>query len=103
MFSSGSRREDNGENYKSSCILTVAFLLKLRSQWVKYELACVYIDIPMGEMKKKKKVKMSKFIHKLARDRTACFLSSVVLHGRGKLPKRKVTPSSGDDLFMYRT
>ena len=48
-----SRREDNGETVKSSCILIVTFLLKLSSQWVKYALACVYIDLPIGEMKKK--------------------------------------------------
>ena len=98
-----SRREDNGETDKSSCILIVTFLLKLSSQWVKYALACVYIDLPIGEMKKK--AKMSEFIHNLARGRmaTACFLPSVVRHGRGKLPKRKVRPSSNVDLFMYRT
>ena len=69
------RREDNGETDKSSCILIVTFLLKLSSQWVKYALACVYIDLPIGEMKKK--AKMSVFIHNLARGRmaTACFLS----------------------------
>ena len=98
-----SRREDNGETDKSSCILIVTFLLKLSSQWVKYALACVYIDLPIGEMKKK--AKMSEFIHNLARGRmaTACFLPSVVRHGRGKLPKRKVRPSSNVHLFMYRT
>ena len=68
-------REDNGETDKSSCILIVTFLLKLSSQWVKYALACVYIDLPIGEMKKK--AKMSVFIHNLARGRmaTACFLA----------------------------
>ena len=98
-----SRREGNGETDKSSRILIVTFLLKLSSQWVKYALACVYIDLPIGEMKKK--AKMSEFIHNLARGRmaTACFLPSVVRHGRGKLPKRKVRPSSNVDLFMYRT
>ena len=60
-----SRREDNGETDKSSCILIVTFLLKLSSQWVKYALACVYIDLPIGEMKKK--AKLSEFIHNLAR------------------------------------
>ena len=97
-----SRREDNGETDKSSCILIVTFLLKLSSQWVKYALACVYIDLPIGEMKKKGK--MSEFIHNLARGRmaTAYFLPSVVRHGRGKLPKRKVRLSSNVDLFMYR-
>ena len=54
-----SRREDNGETDKSSCIRIVAFLLKLSSQWVKYVLACVYIDLAIGEMKKK--AKMSEF------------------------------------------
>ena len=29
------------------------FLLKMSSQWVKYVLGCVYIDLPIGEMKKK--------------------------------------------------
>ena len=74
MFSRVSRREDNGETDKSSCILIVTFLLKLSSYWVKYALACVYIDLPIGEVKKK--VKMSEFIHNLARGRmaTACFL-----------------------------
>ena len=98
-----SRREDNGETDKSSCILIVTFRLKLSSQWVKYALACAYIDLPIGEMKKK--VKMSEFIHNLARGcmATACFLSSVVHHGRAKLPKRKVRSSSNVDLFMYRT
>ena len=98
-----SRREDNGETDKSSCILIVTFLLKLSSQWVKYALACVDIDLPIDEMKKK--AKMSEFIHNLARGRmaTACFLPSVVRHGRGKLPKRKVRPSSNVNLFMYRT
>ena len=44
---------------------------------------------------KKKIAKMSDFIHNLARGyiATACFLPSVVCHGRGKLPKRKVKPS----------
>ena len=99
-----SRREDNGETDKSSRILIVTFLLKLSSQWVKYALACVYIDLSIGEMKKKK-AKMSEFIHNLALGRmvTACFLPSVVRHGIGKLPKRKVRPSSNVDLFMYRT
>ena len=98
-----SRREDNGETDKSLCILIVTFLLKLSSQWVKYALTCVYIDLATGEMKKK--AKMSEFIHNLARGRmaTACFLPSVVRHGRGKLPKRKVRPSSNVDLFMYLT
>ena len=54
-----SRREDNGETDKSSCIRIVAFLLKLSGQWVKYVLACVYIDLALGEMKKK--AKMSEF------------------------------------------
>ena len=51
----------------------------------------------------KKKGKMSEFIHNLARGltATACFLPSVVHHGRGKLPKRKVRPSSNVNLFMY--
>ena len=61
MFSRVSRREDNGETDKSSCILIVTFLLKLSSQWIKYALACVYIDLPIGEMKKKRKC-LSSFI-----------------------------------------
>ena len=79
-----SRREDNGETHKSSCILIVTFLLKLSSQWVKYALACAYIDLPIGEMKKK--AKMSEFIHNLAHGRmaTACFLPSVVRHAEKK-------------------
>ena len=46
---------------------------------------------------------MSKFVHDLARGRmaTSCFLPSVIRHGRGKLSKRKVRPSSDVDLFMY--
>ena len=48
-----SHREENGETDKSSCIFIVTFLLKLSSQWVKYALACVYIDLPTGEIKKK--------------------------------------------------
>ena len=45
---------------------------------------------------------MSEFIHNLARGRmaTACFLPSVVRHGRGKLPQ-KVRPSLNLDLFTY--
>ena len=54
-----SRREDNGETDKSSCIRIVTFLLKLSSQWLKYASACVYIDLAIGEMKKK--AKMSEF------------------------------------------
>ena len=56
-----SRREDNGETDKSSCILIVTFRLILSSQWVKYALACAYIDLPIGEMKKKRKC-LSSFI-----------------------------------------
>ena len=72
-----SRGEDNGETDKTSCILIVTFLLKLSSQWVKHALACVCIDLPIGEMKKK--AKMSEFIHNLAgvRMATACFPPSV--------------------------
>ena len=50
MFHHVSHREENGETDKSSCILIVTFLLKLSSQWVKYALACVYIDLPTGEI-----------------------------------------------------
>ena len=100
-FRQVSSHEDNGETNKSSWILIVTFLLKLSSQWVKYALACVYIDLPIGEIKKK--AKMSEFIHNLARGHmaTACFVPSVVCHGREKLLKRKVRPSSNVDLFMY--
>ena len=52
-FRQVSRCEDNGETDKSSCILIVTFLLKMSSQWVKYVLGCVNIDLPIGEMKKK--------------------------------------------------
>ena len=85
-----SHREENGETDKSSCILIVTFLLKLSSQWVKYALACVCIDLPTGEIKKK--AKMSEFIYNLARGHmaTACYLPSFICHGRGKFPKRKV-------------
>ena len=102
-FHQVSRRGDNGETDKSSCILIVTFHLKLSSQWLKYALVCVYIDLPIGE--RKKNVKMSEFIHNLARSRiaTACFLPSVVCHGKGKLPTRKVRPSSNVDLFLYQT
>ena len=37
----------------------------MSSQWVKYALPCAYIDLPIGEIKKK--AKMSEFIHNLAR------------------------------------
>ena len=50
-----SRREDNSETDKSSCILIVTFLLKLSSQWVEYALGCVFIDLAIGEMKTKEK------------------------------------------------
>ena len=97
-----SRLEDNGKTDKSSWTRIVTFLLKLSSQWVKYALACVYINLPIGEMKKKK-ANMSEFIHNLARGRmaTACFLPSVVHHGTGKLPKRKVRPSSNVDVMFH--
>ena len=57
-----SRRADNDETDKSSCILIVTFLIKLSSQWVKYALACVYIDLPFGEIKKKEGKCLSSFI-----------------------------------------
>ena len=65
-------------------------------------LGCVYIDLPIGEMKKIKWRLLSSFIN-LANGHmaTACFLPSVVRHDREKLPKRKVRPSSNVDLFMY--
>ena len=103
-FRSVSRRADNGETAKTSCILIVTFLLKLSSQWVKYALACVYIDLPIGEMKKKKRNCLISFITSLAAAwRLLVFYPAVVWHGRGKLPKRKVRPDSNIDLFMYRT
>ena len=77
-----SRREDI--NRETDIIVT--FLLKLSSQWVKYALDCVYIDSPIGEMKKKTKIeKMSEFIHNLARGHMTpvCFLHSVVRRGSG--------------------
>ena len=37
---------------KSSCIPIITFLQKLSSQWVEYALDCVYIDSPVGEIKK---------------------------------------------------
>ena len=55
VFAGVSRHEDNVETDKSSCILIDTFLLKLSSQWVEYALACVHIDLPIGEMKKKAK------------------------------------------------
>ena len=92
------RREDKGETDKSSCILIVTFLLKLSSQWVKYALACVYIDLPIGEMKKKK-AKMSVFIHNLACGRmaTACFLA---FSTKCRLPwQRKIAEKKGKVQF----
>ena len=60
-----SRREDNGETGKNSCLLIVTCPLKLSTQRVKYALRCVYTDLPIGEMKKKKKkAKPSEFTHK---------------------------------------
>ena len=100
------RRDDNGEANKSSCILIVTFLLKLRSQWLNYALGCVFIDVPIGEMKKKKIAKMSEFIHNLARGRvaTACFLlPSVVRRGRGKIAEKKGKAQFNVDLFRFRT
>ena len=48
-------------------ILIITFLLKLSSQWVKYALDCVYIDLPISEMKKKKQRKcLSSFTTQLA-------------------------------------
>ena len=99
-----SPRGDNDETViRVQCTLIVTLLLKLSGQWVKYVFGCVYIDLPIREMKKK--AKMFEFIHNLARGHmaTACFLPSVVRHGRGKLLKRKVTPNSNVDLCMYRT
>ena len=65
-FRKVSRREDNGETGKSSCLLIVTCLHKLSTQWVKYALGCVYTYLPIGELKKKKteNVKTSEFTHK---------------------------------------
>ena len=54
-FRGVSRREDNGETGENSCVLIVSYLLKLSTQWVQYALGCVYIDLPIGELKKKRK------------------------------------------------
>ena len=62
-FRQVSRHEDNGETDKSSCIIIVTFLLKLSIQWVKYALGCVYIDLTIGERKKKTKARISEVIH----------------------------------------
>ena len=49
-----SPREDNDETViRVQCTLIVTFLLKLSGQWVKYAFGCVYIDLPISEMKKK--------------------------------------------------
>ena len=45
---------------KSSCVLIVTCLLKLSTQWVKYVLACVYTNLPIGELEKI--AKMLKFV-----------------------------------------
>ena len=45
--------ENNGETDKSSWILIATFLLKLSSQWVKYALACVYINLPHKSWQRK--------------------------------------------------
>ena len=93
------RREDNGETDNSSCIFIVTFLLKLSSQWVKYVLACVYVDLPIGEMKKKGK--MSVFIHNLARGRmeTACFLA---FSSKCRPPwQRKIAEKKGKTQFKH--
>ena len=50
-----SRREDKGETGKNSCLLIVTCPLKLSTQRVKYALGCVYTDLPIGELKKKKR------------------------------------------------
>ena len=49
-----SPREDNDETViRVQCTLIVTFPLKLSGQWVKYAFGCVYIDLPISEMKKK--------------------------------------------------
>ena len=45
---------------KSSCVLIVTCLLKLSTQWVKYVLASVYTNLPIGELEKI--AKMLKFV-----------------------------------------
>ena len=51
-----SPREDNDETViRVQCTLIVTLLLKLSGQWVKYVFGCVYIDLPISEMKKKSK------------------------------------------------
>ena len=54
-FGRVSRCDDNGETDKSSCTLILTILLKRSSQWVKYALGCVFIDLAIGEMKTKEK------------------------------------------------
>ena len=44
---------------KSSRVLIVTCLLKLSNQWVKYALGCIYTDLPIGELKKKRKRRSS--------------------------------------------
>ena len=57
-----SRREVKDETDKSSCVLIVTCLQKLSAQWVKYELGCVYTDLPISELKKKKRKRLSSFM-----------------------------------------
>ena len=63
---------------KSSCVLIVTCLLKLSTQWVKYALACVYTDLPIGELKKKSKNVEVRSRHNFAplQLTTSCFLPS---------------------------
>ena len=62
-FRTVSRCEDNDETViRVQCTLIVTFLLKLSGQWVKYAFGCVYIDLPISEMKKKKRKCLSSFI-----------------------------------------
>ena len=78
-------------------VLIVTFLLKLSSQWVKYALACIYIDLPIGEMKKKAKISVS--IHNLACGHmaTTCFLA---FSTKCRPPwQRKITEKKGKAQF----
>ena len=70
-------------------------------RWIVFTL--IHLSVKLN--KPIKIAKMSEFIHNLARGHmtSVCFLPSVVRHGKGKLLKRKVRPSSNVDIFMYRT
>ena len=80
-------------------IRIVTFLLKLSSQWVKYALACVYIDLPIGEIKKKKRKCLSSFMHNVTCGRTGdCLFSSYC-----RPPwQRKIAEKKGKTQFKRR-